>query len=136
MINGKEVDIFGITRWYKDGLLHRVDGPAVIGTRGSEAWYFEGLKHRFDGPAFYDKDGREGWYIHGVLHREGGPALVSIRHMEWWNNGTLHREDGPARIYFSGDKEWYLEGKNITKEEWWLRIPDEYKTKALFNGFF
>ena len=30
---------------------------------------------------------------------------------EWWLNGKLHREDGPAVEGADGSKEWYLNGK-------------------------
>jgi hypothetical protein len=30
---------------------------------------------------------------------------------EWWLNGKLHREDGPAVEYADGGKEWYLKDK-------------------------
>ena len=31
--------------------------------------------------------------------------------------GKLHREDGPAIEYDDGDKEWWLNGKQVTEEE-------------------
>jgi len=30
---------------------------------------------------------------------------------EWFLNGKLHREDGPAIEHANGDKSWYLNGK-------------------------
>jgi hypothetical protein len=30
---------------------------------------------------------------------------------QWWLNGKLHREDGPAVEYADGGKEWYLKDK-------------------------
>ena len=38
--------------------------------------------------------------------------------------GKLHREDGPAIEYKDGYKEWYLNDKELTKEEF-----DEYLKK-------
>lgn len=56
----------GIERWYEDGKLHRLNGPAVIGPDGREIWYKDGLPHRQSGPAFIDSDGRQEWWIDGV----------------------------------------------------------------------
>ncbi len=41
----------GRTRYYKDGVLHRDDGPAIVGRDGYEAWFKDGKSHREDGPA-------------------------------------------------------------------------------------
>ena len=35
----------------------------------------------------------------------------------WWINGKLHREDGPACEWTDGDKAWYLNGEELTEEE-------------------
>ena len=32
-------------------------------------------------------------------------------------NGKLHREDGPAIEWANGDKEWWLNGEEVTEEE-------------------
>jgi len=79
----------------------RSDGTVV------EGWYRNGVLHREDGPAYVERrpDGTvvEGWRKNGVLHREGGPARVE-RHPdgtvieEWHRNGRGHREDGPAYV--------------------------------------
>jgi hypothetical protein len=69
------------------------------------------------------------------LHGEGGPDYINEFEKIWVDNGDYHREDGPARIWLhDGYKQWYLNGKGLTKEEWWERISDEMKLKALFNG--
>lgn len=49
--------------YYYNGLLHRVDGPAVILKNGIRIWYYNGLLHREDGPAISGKP--PGWYVHG-----------------------------------------------------------------------
>jgi len=37
---------------------------------------------------------------------------------EWFNlEGELHREDGPAIEWCDGGKEWYLNGKRLSEEE-------------------
>jgi hypothetical protein len=35
----------------------------------------------------------------------------------WYLNGKLHREDGPAIEYLNGTKEWWLNGEQLTEEE-------------------
>ena len=58
----------GYTRWYKDGALHREDGPAVKGPNGFEAWYRNGELHREDGPAVMCEKWGNGWYLDGVRY--------------------------------------------------------------------
>ncbi len=58
-----EIDSYGIKRWYLDGSLHRIDGPAIEdGTAiewsdGTKYWYLNGKKHRIDGSAIEYADG-------------------------------------------------------------------------------
>jgi hypothetical protein len=39
----------------------------------------------------------------------------------WYLNGVLHREDGPAIEYTNGGKEWWINGKEITEQEFLSR---------------
>lgn len=39
-VNGTD----GMTRWYKDSVLHREDGPAIEYINGTFAWYIEGIE--------------------------------------------------------------------------------------------
>ena len=68
MKNGLVVQAEG-SGWYKDGLLHRIDGPAWIDAtlRGSEEWYFNGKLHRTDGPAAFSWDGTAEWWVRGQI---------------------------------------------------------------------
>ena len=68
-------------------------------------------------------NGFERWYLNDQLHREDGPALINIftGSKSWYKYGLLHRESGPA--FLNGlVKQWYLEGKNLTEDEFnqWL----------------
>ena len=75
-----EVDEDGTQTWFdEDGLLHRINGPAVLYANGDELWYYRDLLDRLDGPAvtLYDDAGK-------------------IQRQEWRQDGDLHREDGPA----------------------------------------
>ena len=106
----------GALVWYKNGQRHREDGPAYIGSDGTEMWYKEGQRHREDGPAYIGSDGTEMWYKEGQRHREGGPACIYPNKKEWFQNDLRHREDGPAIIWRDGYQEWYKNGGRFKGE--------------------
>lgn len=58
-----------ILYFFKDDectILHCEDGPAVIYPSGSYKYYYEGKLHRMDGPAiFFIGMRKEYWYFHG-----------------------------------------------------------------------
>ena len=83
------------TTWYRNGKLHRDDGPAVESANGTKAWYKYGRRHRSNGPA--------------IIHPDG--------YKEWWSNGEIHREDGPAIISPYGYQAWFLNGTQIRRQE-------------------
>jgi hypothetical protein len=62
----------GIETWYECGILHRLDGPAIIYPNwhvdGYKAWYVNGKRHRLDGPSFEWDDGTMWWHIEGVQY--------------------------------------------------------------------
>ena len=41
---------------------------------------------------------------------------------EWYQNGKKHRLDGPAIEIINRKKEWWIEGKKYTKEEFNKKI--------------
>ena len=43
--NGFHINEFGTKCWYKDGELHREDGPALIYSDGAQLWYKEGEEY-------------------------------------------------------------------------------------------
>lgn len=51
---------------YLYGELHCIDKPAVVKTDGSKYWYFNDLIHRIGGPAITYSDGTEEYWEHGV----------------------------------------------------------------------
>jgi hypothetical protein len=66
----EEEDVFGnsVVSCYRDGYLHRVDGPArYYYSTGREEWWRNGKPHREDGPAIILSDGHKKWYLDGVL---------------------------------------------------------------------
>ena len=84
----------GAEFWYKDGLRHRDDGPAITWTTGSQFWYQNDWLHRTDGPAAIYASGTRRWFRRGLLHRIGGPAVV----------------------YADGEKQWFVDGQYIRSE--------------------
>jgi hypothetical protein len=103
MKNGLIVDQFETKqwyKWYKDDLLHRTDGPALVCSDGYEAWYFEGQLHRTDGPAIIHSDGSKLWYF----------------------ENRIHRTDGPAVINSDGSEYWWLNDKHLTHHDWLVAV--------------
>lgn len=102
----------GEKHYYQDGILHREDGPAIEGTTQAKAYYFKGRLHREDGPAIINISGLNEWYLHGKRHRVDGPA---VDHGDgygiWYFNGLEHREDGPSSKYKNGYECWKKKGE-------------------------
>lgn len=40
----------------------------------------------------------------------------------WWLNEELHREDGPAIEWLDGTKEWYLNGVELSEQDFNTRM--------------
>jgi len=58
---------YDIRIWYKNGKIHRYDGPAII-HKGTQLWFLNGLPHRLDGPAVIDLGGPKQYWINGVKY--------------------------------------------------------------------
>jgi len=69
MKNGKIINEYG-SSYYKDGRLHRTDGPAVEWYDGEKWWYLNGDRHREDGPAIEWPNGDKAWYLNDVRYSE------------------------------------------------------------------
>lgn len=89
-----KVDADGTRRYLNDdGMLHRVDGPAVECSNGSKMWYIDGELHREDGPAIESKNGDKYWAIDGKFHRTDGPAVeLADGTTEWYTRGTKQKK--------------------------------------------
>ena len=115
----------GTLMWFKNGLMHRVNGPAFISLTGTEYWYQNGEYHRDnDLPAITWANGTRMWYQRGKLHRNDsggsgsgrndGPAIIDHNGTKYWYlNDKLHRDDGPAIVYLDGREEYYHHGHKI-----------------------
>lgn len=62
-----KVSPLGTKIWYRDGVVHRDDGPAIVSYDGAESWYQNGLRHRRGAPAITEPDGTKEWWRHGKL---------------------------------------------------------------------
>ena len=60
----------GYKEWFKDGMYHREDGPAVIHPDGQKEWYQNDCLHRLDGPAVIYSNGYKEWFINGFRYNE------------------------------------------------------------------
>ncbi len=64
------IDKNGNKYWTKnDGLLHRLDGPAMEWANGHKEWYKNGWIHRLGGPAIEHVDGRKEWWLKNKLYK-------------------------------------------------------------------
>ncbi len=88
------------TTYYKNGKVHREDGPAIEWKNGNKHWLLNDRLHRTDGPAIE------------LLETELGCTVK-----KWSINGKYHREDGPAVEFGNGYKEWWIDGEKISEDE-------------------
>jgi hypothetical protein len=87
--NGLVVTRDGRRIHYKDGLLHREDGPAVVLPNGDAFFYQNGLLHREGKPCSVLANGGRVWGLYGVPYREdGGPVVVSKDGKKLWYSET------------------------------------------------
>ena len=115
--NGR-YDEYGRVSYYKNGLLHREDGPAREFPSGDKLWFINNKPHRIDGPAHDRADGVKIWYFNGAVHREDGPAYEHPSgRKEWIVHGKLHREDGPAIEDPQKGDEWWFKGIKYPSKE-------------------
>lgn len=96
----------GAVIYYKDGILHNANEPAIV-------W----------------EDGSYQWYYNGALHRENGPAIESQGSKYWYSQGKRHRIDGPAVEFSNGKKEWWIDGEELT-ESLFLAYLEEKNKKS------
>jgi hypothetical protein len=122
-IDGPAVIYQDYQAWYQKGKLHRIDGPAIK-SKTIEEWHVDGTRHRVDGPAIIKADGTKEYWVDGVLHRADGPAIENklTGHMEWHEKGLLHRVDGPAVLYLNSSlyAEFWEHGIKVAPHKGWL----------------
>jgi hypothetical protein len=84
---------------FSDWAARLFDGRSVL-SDGTQQWYRAGLLHRDDGPALVFSHGPQEWYRDGLLHRDDGPAVTyPPRRREWWRDGKRQPDQHNHRIY-------------------------------------
>lgn len=129
IIGGKPLDIIGTshvngtTVHTKNGMYHRVGGPAIEYNSGAKEWFLNDKRHREDGPAIESPSGEKQWFLNAVRHRVDGPAIEYAEgEKQWYVHGKLHREDGPAVERTDGYKEWWLHNVKMSEEEFKVAV--------------
>jgi hypothetical protein len=101
---------------YNDSIPDKFTGVIEYPDR-TKKWYKEGKVHRLDGPAVEYPSGLKYWYKEGILHRKNGPAAEYPNgEKHWLQEGKKHRLDGPAIEYPDGRKKWWIEGNHYSSE--------------------
>jgi len=144
VLNGRVKLKNGAIAYYKNGKLHRVDGPAYVGQEGNskkvivEKWCIDGKFHREGGPAYIKRSVNghghkitlEIWYKNNVIENDEGPAYVhsftlddgsTLTEYYWYKNGEQHRDGAPAQITKNDKGEvisqaWIVNGKRDRKD--------------------
>lgn len=104
----------GLICWYKDGRLHRDDGPAMYAK-----------------PSYVEMEGNEIWYQCGEVHRDDGPAMILPGNYNiWFRHGKKHRLDGPAKILGECSQEsqleFYVNGFRFDSSHKWQQAVDRW----------
>jgi len=87
-------------------------------------------KELIDENAIFTPDGYISWELDGKLHRLGAPAVIAPNGTwQWRRNGVLHRIDGPAIIMADGSKEYWVDGRHMTKKQ----FNDLYTPKRKYS---
>lgn len=85
--NGWEITKDGRKLHYKDGLLHREDGPAVVSPNGDVFFYQNGQLHREGKPCSVMADGARAWCLYGIPYREDdGPVVIANGKRLWYSD--------------------------------------------------
>jgi len=162
-IEQPQIDEFGTEIWRnKDGQVHRDDDlPAMTYSNGNKYFYKDGKLHRLNGPAIiyqedilvaeywingvqltedefneskdwekFEPEIDEGNFDEEVLYETNDLGTKTYRN----EIGQVHREDGPAIIMENGESRYYLEGKALTEKEYYkIERIDEDGNKRWFN---
>jgi len=122
----------GTQKWYKNGKVHREDGPAIIWADGTQVWFKNNKAHREDGPAIIEPDGSQSWFLEGKKYSKEEFDVIRNKYtshikltdgtQKWYKNGVLHREDGPAIIEPNGHQVWYFNGRKYSREKYYHKL--------------
>jgi hypothetical protein len=112
----KKVTPSGTEMYYENGVLSRVDGPAVIHIGGDEEWWLNGNLHRFDGV--------------DTLH----PAICrwATMQFEYWFNGTLICKNPDHDTIITEWQGWVDVGGGCVEPMVFMILRPEPKYKSLY----
>lgn len=85
-------------RYYKDGRLHKKDGPAIE-SRFRKEWYINGLHHREDGAAIEYKDGTHKYYYKGEFIAWNDRRHINISKKSWKEKVKQLKREDELRIF-------------------------------------
>jgi len=105
-----------ITRiWYKHGVIHRDNGPALVRENGDQLWIRNNQLHRINGPAVTYIDGSAEWWQYNRRHRDDGPAIMSAPTGRRYRYGINYHNDKSLSVDKSmlGDRLWYRRGVRV-----------------------
>lgn len=63
----------------------------------------------------------------------GKILLGNVNEVHYLKKGKRHREDGPAILWPNKEVTYYLDGEYYSKEEWFLKLPEEQQEKLLWK---
>ena len=72
----------GVKSWWKHGLLHRTNGPAISDLRGFWSWYQGGYCHSLTGPAVQQSNGRVEYWVNGQQVSEYEHMFINNTHYD------------------------------------------------------
>lgn len=118
------------------------DEPACIFADGTVEWAYQGKLSRDEnlGPAYrtpskfvagkYDME----YWLDGAPHRgQGKPCLIYANGDKYYcEHGQQHRVDGPAVELASGNCEYWIEGKQVSKKEHFVIYNSQAALERLF----
>lgn len=85
----------------------------MVQTPNGKLWFRHGIPHRENGPAVENNNGYQEWRRNGSLHREDGPAILRPDgSREWWLRGKC--------IYFLEGVEYMVIEDDLPSDYVWL----------------
>lgn len=120
LLDGPVTSSDGTVIYFKDGVIHNSEGPAIISPR-SILLQFHIWNEFWNGYPYIDPDDRSYmWFHNGVACRhpetetetDHEPAFTTTNGIKaWFRENQLHRVGGPALIWNDGSQEWLRKGK-------------------------
>jgi len=88
----------GTKIWYKNGNLHREDGPAVVWINGNKSWYLDGKY------IWYSEYNKLDFTNKIILSKEQHPEYPTVQVLKFVDDYGIQE-----RIIIPGMEEWFIE---------------------------